>query len=44
MEPSLNLIEALSKGNILGFGTPLAKNTRSGDPWVSSLANRKELD
>lgn len=35
--PSLSFTDKLSKGNMPGLGTPLARNTKSGDPWVRSL-------
>ena len=43
--PPLTVTERFSKGNIPGFGTPPARNTKFGDPWVKSLAEgiRKKL-
>ena len=36
--PPLTLTERFSNGNIPGFGTPPARNTKLGDPWVKSFA------
>ena len=38
--PPFTLTDIFSNGNIPGFGTPPARNTKLGDPWVKSLAER----